>query len=359
MYFEKTFMHLKNIPLIIIILIVFIWEGCSNKTTGPEVDSNQLETVVPEDVGYSTAKLNEAKNYAPQSGYNAVIALYNGKILFSWGEVDKNYSVHSIWKPFVSALYGIHKERGEINLDLTIADLGIDDIAPVLTSEEKKATIRDLLKSRSGIYHEAAAETQEMKDMRPQRGSHPHNTFFYYNNWDFNVGGVIFEQLTGAKIFEDFKKEIADPIGMQDFDINQCFKNYELNVSNHPSWRFRMSARDLARFGALYQMNGVWNNKQIISPQWITESTTSYSVLDSASGVGYGYRWKVIPENSAFAQLIGSKGYFHTGVGVQIVLVLNDLDLVIVEMMDTDGNWVDPGDKGIELGLKIINSKIN
>ena len=106
-------------------------------------------------------------------------------------------------------------------MDLTLKELGIDDVEPNLTDEEKQATIKDLLKSRSGVYHEAAAETQEMKDIRPERGSHPHNTFFYYNNWDFNVGAAIYEQLTGKYIFNEFKEGIASPIGMQDFDVNE------------------------------------------------------------------------------------------------------------------------------------------
>jgi hypothetical protein len=62
--------------------------------------------------------------------------------------------------------------------------LNIDDIPPSLTKEEKKATVSDLLKSRSGVYHEAAAESRDMVGMRPVRGSHPPGSFYYYNNWE-------------------------------------------------------------------------------------------------------------------------------------------------------------------------------
>jgi hypothetical protein len=56
-----------------------------------------------------------------------------------------------------------------------------------LNTAEKQATIRDLLMSRSGVYHEAAGEHQEMIDARPERGSHAPETYFYCNNWDFNA----------------------------------------------------------------------------------------------------------------------------------------------------------------------------
>jgi CubicO group peptidase (beta-lactamase class C family) len=332
--------------------------SCSDESTPPVTDDNQLEYVTPEEVGYSSGLLNDAKQFAEQSGYAAVMALYDGKIFFSWGDISKNYKCHSIRKPFLSALYGIHVAQGHINLDATLEDLGIDDIPPSLTNEEKQATVRDLLKSRSGVYHKAAAETEEAKELRPERGSHPHGTFFYYNNWDFNVLGAIFEQETETTIFEEFKSKIADPIGMENFSVDNCYYQYEDSLSMHPAYSFRMSAIDMARFGVLYQKNGNWNGNQIVPADWINESTTTYSILDSTAGVGYGYMWYTIPEGSAFEQLIGAPGFYHTGVGVHIVIIIPELKLVLVERYDTDGAWTDPGEAGMQLGLMILNSRI-
>ncbi|MBM3791618.1 MAG: beta-lactamase family protein, partial [Acidobacteria bacterium] len=129
-----------------------------------------LPAVHPEAVGYSSHRLEEAARFAEQTGYAAIMVLYDGQVLFSWGEVDKNFNCHSIRKPLLSALYGIHVAEGHINLDSSLEQLGIDDIPPGLTVAEKQATIRELLQSRSGVYHEAAGETQEMMDARPPRG---------------------------------------------------------------------------------------------------------------------------------------------------------------------------------------------
>ena len=43
------------------------------------------------------------------------------------------------------------------------------------------------------------------------------NENYFYNNWDFNVLGAILEQATGKSVFELFKTEIADSIGMDDY----------------------------------------------------------------------------------------------------------------------------------------------
>lgn len=318
-----------------------------------------LEYVNPEQVGWSSARLDTAKQLAQQSGYAAVMAAYDGKVFFSWGEVSRNFLVHSIRKPFLSSLYGIHVSSGQINLDQTLEQLGIDDIPPSLTSAEKQATVRELLQSKSGVYHEAAAEDSSMIAIRPSRGSHLHGTFYYYNNWDFNVAGTIFRQKTGLDIFTEFKNAIADPIGMQDFSTSNCGYQYEYNKSEHPAYIIRMSARDMLRFGVLYQRGGAWQGRQIIPPSWITESTTSFSIMDSTYGVGYGYMWMIAPAGSPAAQLFVHPCYFHTGVGVHLLVVMPQASLVLVLRVNTDGSWVDPGDPAqMYLISTIINGRL-
>ena len=319
-----------------------------------------LEVITPEDAGWSSQKLVEAKAFAETINSAAVMVLYDGKVLVSWGNVAKKYRLHSIRKPLLSALYGIYQGRGKIDLDATLEELNIDDIPPGLTKEEKKAKVRDLLKSCSGVYHEAAAETKEMAEARPARGSHPPGAFYYYNNWDFNALGSIFEKATGAKIFEAFKKEIADPIGMEDFSLEDCEYSLEENKSLHPAYSFRMSARDLARFGLLYLRKGNWNGKQIIPRDWVEESTRVQAMVSEEMGVGYGYMWNIVIPGSVFSNMIfdGQGGFYHTGVGIHTLSVLPGHKIVYVYRYDTDGEFQDPGDATIQLVAMIMKAGI-
>ena len=319
-----------EISIMVVFALIFL---ASYSCTAFCTEKNDLECVVPEEIGWSSEKLETAKNYAEQIGSAAVMALYKGKVFFSWGNITGKYLVHSIRKPFLNALYGIYVNRGLIDLDKNLAELGIDDIPPYLTSLEKQAKIRDLLKSRSGVYHQAAAEAQGMIESRPERGSHLPGTFFYYNNWDFNALGTIFEKVTGKRIFEAFKEEIANPIGMQDFLLSDGRYQLEWKKSLHPAYHFRMSARDMARFGLLYQNNGKWGDVQIISPEWIKESIFPYS-SHALHGDGYGYLWSIIPEESGFGT-----GFYHTGNGVHVLAVLPDAKLVFIHRVDTDKDY--------------------
>src|ERR1700676_2995207 len=117
----------------------------------------------------------------------------------------------------LSALYGIYSAEAAIDINQTLEQLGIDDSPDPLTKEEKQARVVDLLRARSGVYHKVDFETESMQKSRPPRGSHAPGTFWYYNNWDFNVLGTIFEKKTGLKIGDAFYQRVAKPIGMQDY----------------------------------------------------------------------------------------------------------------------------------------------
>jgi len=134
-----------------IIFCVVTLAGCRRDTAVKDHDRAGLEYASAKTVGWSTEKLEEAKEYAEEIGSAAVMAFYDGKAFFSWGDIDCKYPCHSIRKPFLSALYGIYEDRGKLDLGLTVGELGLDDIPTGLTEEEKNATVRDLLMSRSGV----------------------------------------------------------------------------------------------------------------------------------------------------------------------------------------------------------------
>ena len=194
-----------------------------------------------ERLGWSKARLEIARADVNAAGSAALMIVTGGQVVAAWGDVSKTYHSHSTRKSFMSALYGIYRADGKIDNSLTLAKLDVKEKNTELTPQEKQATILDLLRSRSGVYLPAAGEIQVMRDARPQRGSHPPGTFWYYNNWDFNVLGTIFRQLTGADIFDALKTRIAEPIGMEDFDIRQA------HTMRHPNPSIRATGSESPR----------------------------------------------------------------------------------------------------------------
>jgi CubicO group peptidase (beta-lactamase class C family) len=289
------------------------------------------ESVSPAKVGWSKRRLEAAREYAEKIGSTAVLIVQDGRVVASWGDVQKKMQIYSMRKSIISALYGVAVAKNQINLDKTLAELGIDDKPPSLTAVEKTATIRDLLKARSGIYHDASFETDTMKERRPERGSHAPGTFWYYNNWDFNVLGVILRRATGEDTFAAVAKYLAQPLGMEDFTPEDGRYIYDKST-DHPAYPMRFTARDLARFGWLYVNRGKWHDQQVIPLEWVRESTKSYSNTDR--GTGYGYMWWVAKGGKQFRTDVGRGAFSARGNGGQYIIVAPKPRIVVVHLND-------------------------
>ena len=255
---------------------------------------------------------------------------------------------HSVRKSFLSALYGVYWDRGELELNKTLADLGLDDAPSPLLESERQARILDLLKARSGIFHPAAYAGRT--DSRP-RGSEGPGRFFAYNNWDFNTLAHILQQETGADVFEAFDEHFAKPLGMQDYRVRDGYYHFERDKSQYPAYPFRMSARDAARFGLLFTRLGDWGGERVLSRHWVRRSTALYSI-DNIH-MGYGFMWWVFREPQFEAHGMVAA----LGVGNQMIAALPDSDLVIVNRANTFDGESTPLDQLRDLIQQVLDAR--
>ncbi len=312
----------------ILLLSAVLILGCPSPAKRPIPDAKMS--------GWSPAGLAELREFSDSIGSAAVMIVTSGKTVDAWGDLSHRYRAHSIRKSFLSALCGIAIEEGSLELEATLESLDIDDRNPALRSSERQATVMQLLQSRSGVYHPAASEERSARESRPPRGSHQPGTFWYYNNWDFNALGTIFEQASGRGIDEAFQDWIAGPIGMQDFRPEDFRYQLEPEHSIHPSYKFRISARDLARFGQLFLDEGRWGREQIVPADWVRLSTEVHSPTGSkGSKSGFGLMWWVAAESAADLG-IPPGAFTASGSRGQRLTVLPDIDTVVVHLMDTD-----------------------
>jgi CubicO group peptidase (beta-lactamase class C family) len=289
----------------------------------------------PMEAGFSAEELTAAHAFADSVRSGAVMAVYRGRVLAAWGDVARKMPAHSVRKSFVSALYGTAVARNEVRLDATLAELGIDDDAG-LSAIESTATVRDIIAARSGVYLPAAYAPIEQDSMRPARGSHAPGTHWFYNNWDFNVAGVIYERATKTNLYEAFDQRIARAIGMEDYAPADGYLVIEPSNSRHPAHTFSVSARDMARFGLLYLQNGRWGDREVVPGSWVRESTQPHS--DLGNGEGYGYMWWTYRAGSVprYPNLNRHDVYMARGTGGQAIIVVPGADLVVVHRGDTE-----------------------
>jgi CubicO group peptidase (beta-lactamase class C family) len=77
--------------------------------------------------GFDAAKLATARTTWEGLPSSAFMVIADGAVVAAWGDVERRFMCHSVRKSFLTALYGIYWDRGEIELNKTLADLGIDD----------------------------------------------------------------------------------------------------------------------------------------------------------------------------------------------------------------------------------------
>lgn len=307
-------MTTKRLTLLISIAILF--QGCINVDPFIDIKKNQngtdLQTL---DLLSQSSKDDITKFIESQTRFDACVVMKGDKVIYRYGDYNMPYNAASVRKSIFSALFGIAEEKGIINLDDTMEELGIDDNVNPLTSTEKTATVRYLLTARSGIYLPAVGESEGMKRRKPARGAFLPNEHFYYNNWDFNVLPMILERETGKSLGTLINEWLAIPLGMKDFVASNVTYEYS-NTTEHPQTRVYISAEDLARFSALYLTNGRWYNNQIIPAEWVFESTQKISyepidldLVEHPFMEGYAYLWW-IDEDQQTIWADGAGGHF-------------------------------------------------
>lgn len=87
---------------------------------------------------------------------------------------------------------------------------------------------------------------------------------------------------------------------------------------NAAGWGLTLTAMDMAKIGQLYLQHGNWEGRQIVSSQWVIDSTTTYQKWERLS---YGYLWWIIDKSE--------RAYAALGDGGNVVYVNEKKGLVI------------------------------
>ncbi|BAU53716.1 serine hydrolase domain-containing protein [Mucilaginibacter gotjawali] len=305
----------------------------------PQKDWEELK----DKTGWNMKRLDTLHSFlvdsTPVTGY---MIIQRGKVVFQFGDVVENSYIASCRKSVLAMIYGAHVRSGEIKLDKTVKELGLDDVGGLL-AVEKEASIRDIISARSGIYH-LASYPGDFLSLAPKRGSVKHGTYWLYSNWDFNVAGYIFEKETGKNIYDEVERQLAIPLQMQDWKRSLQQKEGDSTRSVYPAYPMWFSTRDMARIGLLMLNKGKWGSQQLIDSKWVADMVsqkTNAAEINRNVPIfrkdphqfGYGYLWWLW-QNVSDKRLEG--GYSAMGSMGQSITVFPAVDMVIVYKTKSD-----------------------
>ncbi|MDX1688195.1 MAG: serine hydrolase [Candidatus Promineifilaceae bacterium] len=142
-------------------------------------------------------------------------------------------------------------------------------------------------------------------------------TVFRYKSGDNALLGLILDRLLAPRSITDYAQDtIWSPLGMEDggvWSIDSAEDGLER------TWCcLAMSARDLAKVGRLYLSDGAADGRQVVSPDWVRQSTQVGGVptaawpseLRAAGWRNYGYQWWLASEEAGDYFALGKDGKF-------------------------------------------------
>lgn len=254
--------------------------------------------------------LQECLDYFWSDG---MIVLHKNEMVYEnyWlgNNENKRHISWSVAKSFISALVGIAYEEGLID--------SLDDPVTKYLNDFKETgydgvTIKDILQMSSGVlfnedyadydsdinrFGRAVATGTSMRDFSKTltREREP-GTYMHYVSINTQVLGFLLQEVTNKSISQYLYDKIWNPLGMEDsayFILDDVKDEFALGGLN-------ATLRDYAKFGLLYLQNGLWNDNQIISKQWIEDSHSTDGIHlvpgereTSSNPWGYGYQWWV------------------------------------------------------------------
>lgn len=224
-------------------------------------------------------------------------------------------------KSFLSAVIGIAlKEKLIESVQTNVVDIFSSDIPENIDENFNKITLEHLLTKTSGIKWPGPnykfPEEEQFNDIRLpfslKVNDDPGKVFEYKPDPQILIYAI--EKLSGIDFVSYADKNLFSPLGIEDYSWNTNF---------HKEGFLSMKTRDIAKLGYLYLNNGLWENEQIISSEYIQESTEEHVQGIFPESSPYGYLWWI-------HDLANHKAFHAGGFGGQLLYVIPDLQLIFV-----------------------------
>lgn len=306
-----------------------------------EIDNQekwQWQHDTPENHNIDISVLNSVHNTIDSYPINAEVIVKDGYIVDEYYKegYDQNsvFTLQSTSKSVASAILGIAIDKGYIEgVNIPISTY-FPQILESGSDYKNQITIWNLLTHTTGIDASDTANWNEWLAssnwvdyvLNRQAVSRPGIVFNYFTG-NTHLLSAIIQQATGKSAYEFGKEYLFEPL---DIDSVECTTDPQ-GISDGGNG-FAMNVYDMAKFGQLYLNNGVWNGEQIVSEQWVKDST-SVQFTRSSGTANYGYQWwvRTFGDNNYDA-------YFAQGHYGQYIFVVPELELVVVFTSHYEGN---------------------
>ena len=278
------------------------------------------------------------------------IVVRHGYIVAEWGEPDRVDVTNSVTKSFLSSVVGAAFDRSLIR--------SVDDpVAPVFAAPvlDREGRLLDLFSSphaRTITWDHLLRQTSDWsgtlwgkpdwadrpaadleKDINRER--HAPGSVYEYNDARVNLLALAALNVWRRPLPQVLGEYVMEPIGASrtwrwyGYSDSWVVMDGALvqSVSGGGHWGGGMfiDARDQARFGLLTLRRGRWNDRQVLSEEWIRKTLTPTPAQPT-----YGFMNYFLNTDRKYLPDAPPTAYAHVGAGTNAIYVDPVNDLVVV-----------------------------
>lgn len=349
-----------RVVVILAILVTASLVGCGPSSEAPAepaayaplVRDNDWPVSTPAEQGLDPKLVDELYRDADRlDTLYSLLIVKNGYLVaesyWNEGAIDQKTLLQSASKSILSALVGIALDQGCLtSVDQKMLAFFPEAADQIADPRKAQITLRQMLQMRAGYPDEesdsAYLEALYWGEYLPLIAGFPlvndPGTAFHYSNLTSSWLAIILARACDPDLRSYAQRHLFSPIGIEVGDWLQDRDGYYIG-----SGGIYLTARDAARFGALYLDDGEHKGTQLIAADWVHDSLRMHSpsVRDYGRScrfrdMGYGYQW--------WSARVGDhRFYFAWGHGGQLIVLLDAYDMVVVTTADPffgqhDGN---------------------
>ncbi len=282
------------------------------------------------------------------------LIIRHGSIVLEWGEPERVDMTFSVTKSFLSTVVGVAYDHGLIH-DLNDPVKNYVGGEHFADGHNSRITWDHLLRQTSDwegtLWGKPDWADRPPKDvpfaeyMRRVHGE-PGATW-KYNDVRVNLLAFAALQVWRRPLPQVLREYVMDPIDASNTWRWHGYDNSWVNVDGvmvqsvpgggHWGGGMFINAYDMARFGLLTLHRGRWNNRQILSEQWV-----KWALTPTGPNPEYGFMNWFLNTGQKALPSAPANVFYHLGNGANVIYVDPDLDLVAVV------RWIDPAGPALD-----------
>ena len=312
-------------------------------------ENGALPRATPESVGVPSQTLVELIQTldAKFNRLDSLMVLRDGKVIAEcWrapNSPEAPHAMYSLSKSFTSTAIGFAVQEGKLRIDQKVVDIFPDDLPAERSENLNKMTLADLLSMSCGHETEVALPNMIRAtyglETPPTRPGDPTwvQAFLAHpvprepgTHFRYNTPGTYMLSAAPQKTVGETTRDYLVPRLFEPLRIETPFWEESPEGVSKGGTGLYLRTEDIAKFGQLYLQRGRWNDKQILSADWV-DLATSYKVSNGSDpnsdwAQGYCFQFWRCRQNV----------YRGDGMYVQFCVVCPDQNIVVA--MTSDGS---------------------